>query len=403
MVVMDPGHVSGHGFNCTSHRILLRLDDGSIIGDGSRLLGDPSAGVVRVPVERALEIGRAGEAELQRLERLLRASSTAPVMCTDKEPVTVTSAVVDGIAETDYVAKRPRLEPVTSVGSGHRQSGFSNGVGKTQDMFAKFGDVLDKVYRTLSKNKPIFYEPVDEKVVTDYYQVIKTPMCLKAIEHKVKGREYASAQDFCNDMRLVWANCKLYNKPDDFIYKLGHTAENTFEHAWTATGLSTDSGRLKRATAGVAAVKFDPDSLIPAKQVKSTSKSKPSRSKNGISRTKSHEVTSGHRGGRATMTSERMAQIAEELQHLSEEQLEGALTLIPPHLLAGEAGELELEFERLDHDTLRKIDRYLRNLPGRPHRPSSSGRSHSGLSAQNPSVKLDHDSSDNSSECDDSD
>lgn len=396
MVVMDPGQVSEHGVNGGRHRLLLRLDDGSLIGHGLRLLGDPHAGIVRLSVERALEVGRAGEAELARLERLLSASTMLPTSCPGKEQMHAARPAAS--TEDGSVAKRPRIEQTMSGGSGHRQSGM-NGPSKQTDMFGKFREVLQKVYKSLGKFKSVFYDPVDASLVPDYYHVITNPMWLSTIEQKVDARDYGSAQEFCNDLRLVWSNCRHYNKPDDWIYKTGASAESAFEQAWAASGLCSDSGRLKRATAGVAAVKFDPDSLPPAKPAKTTSKSKVSKQhKNGLSRTKSHEVTSGR--AKTTLSEARIAEIADELQKLSEEELGGALKLIPEELLIGENGDFELEFERLDMDTLRKLDQFLRTLPGRNYKPSSSGVSHSGLSAQNHSVKLDLSSDSDSSDVD---
>lgn len=51
-------------------RVLLRLDDGSIIAAASSL-GVDGQGVVRVNIDRAAELGRATEKDAQRVQTLL--------------------------------------------------------------------------------------------------------------------------------------------------------------------------------------------------------------------------------------------------------------------------------------------------------------------------------------------
>ena len=46
----------------------------------------------------------------------------------------------------------------------------------------------------------------------DYKKIVKTPMDLGTIEHKLTQRSsYASPGEFVEDVRLVWANARLYN------------------------------------------------------------------------------------------------------------------------------------------------------------------------------------------------
>lgn len=52
-------------------KLLLRLDDGSLIGDSSVLLNTPEGGAVLLEPSNAARVARAGQAELERLDRLL--------------------------------------------------------------------------------------------------------------------------------------------------------------------------------------------------------------------------------------------------------------------------------------------------------------------------------------------
>jgi hypothetical protein len=44
--------------------------------------------------------------------------------------------------------------------------------------------------------RSIFAEPVDPKLVPDYYNVIRHPMSFKAIESKIFHHDYAGLKDF---------------------------------------------------------------------------------------------------------------------------------------------------------------------------------------------------------------
>lgn len=54
-------------------RVQLRLDDGSIIGSQQSLLGTEGPAIVLLDYEQAARTGRAGEADLARLDKLISA------------------------------------------------------------------------------------------------------------------------------------------------------------------------------------------------------------------------------------------------------------------------------------------------------------------------------------------
>mgnify|MGYP001807503473 CR=1 FL=1 len=102
-----------------------------------------------------------------------------------------------------------------------------------------------------------FMERVKEEHAPDYYNIVKQPMWINAVKDKLARNEYATAQDFCDDVRLIWSNCQLYNPVGNLVRIASERAEKRFENEWANSGLSSE--RTKRATAGVAAPKFDPD------------------------------------------------------------------------------------------------------------------------------------------------
>ncbi|KAI1189940.1 Bromodomain-containing protein [Nemania serpens] len=56
-----------------------------------------------------------------------------------------------------------------------------------------------------------FLNPVDKDEVSDYYNVITSPMDLSTIEDKLKQDLYATPRDLVNDLKLIFSNCRQYN------------------------------------------------------------------------------------------------------------------------------------------------------------------------------------------------
>eukprot|EP00466_Bigelowiella_natans_P014331 jgi/Bigna1/46205/estExt_Genewise1.C_30053 len=76
-----------------------------------------------------------------------------------------------------------------------------------------------------------FRVPVDWKrlQIPDYPNIIKKPMDLGTITSKLERNLYMSADDFAEDVRLVWDNAKTYNMQGSPIYKTAVKLGNAFE------------------------------------------------------------------------------------------------------------------------------------------------------------------------------
>ena len=165
---------------------------------------------------------------------------------------------------------------------GRASSGFGAPPGLSssspQAWHARATDVLARTRAALGPNAWIFDLPVDGARVPDYYAVVKQPMDLSTVARRLlaspaaagggappPGGEavdgaYASPDGFMDDMRLVWANCALYNGKESDVGRLGARVEALFERAASSAGLGGGS-RVKRATAGVAAPKYEPPAI----------------------------------------------------------------------------------------------------------------------------------------------
>ncbi|KAL1129804.1 hypothetical protein AAG570_012748, partial [Ranatra chinensis] len=67
----------------------------------------------------------------------------------------------------------------------------------------------------------IFIEPVDQTEVPDYSDVVKHPMDLSTMRHKVDTFQYNSLAEFQADFYLMISNCLAYNAKDTVFYRAG--------------------------------------------------------------------------------------------------------------------------------------------------------------------------------------
>ncbi|KAI0520726.1 histone acetyltransferase GCN5-like protein [Xylaria bambusicola] len=78
------------------------------------------------------------------------------------------------------------------------------------------GPHFNELHRFLSQIQfhkqawPFLY-PVNKDEVTDYYDVITSPMDLSTIEDKLKRDLYAAPKGLVNDLKLMFSNCRQYN------------------------------------------------------------------------------------------------------------------------------------------------------------------------------------------------
>lgn len=86
-------------------------------------------------------------------------------------------------------------------------------------------------------------------------------------------------------MRLVWANCLKYNGTQALVGKAGLKGQTIFEQLWAGSGFSDDA-RARRATAGVAAPKYEPAAGIPEKKPKKLVNGQPSKKARGSAKSK---------------------------------------------------------------------------------------------------------------------
>lgn len=79
--------------------------------------------------------------------------------------------------------------------------------------------VMERVLKSLQNHSSAwpFTKPVRIEEVPDYFDVVKRPMDLSTMEHKLTTHQYRTLEAFAEDAQLVFDNCRLYN-PEHTIY-----------------------------------------------------------------------------------------------------------------------------------------------------------------------------------------
>lgn len=70
--------------------------------------------------------------------------------------------------------------------------------------------------------------------LTDYTQIVATPMDLGTIKTNIEKNLYGSIEEAAQDVRLVWTNCMLYNRDGSEYYHLADRFSQAFEEAYAA-------------------------------------------------------------------------------------------------------------------------------------------------------------------------
>lgn len=79
-----------------------------------------------------------------------------------------------------------------------------------------------------------FLRPVDpiKQGIPNYFNVIKKPIDLGTIKSKLKTNQYANAEQFDDDVRLMFRNCFAYNKPNTIVHNEGKHLEQVYNQEW---------------------------------------------------------------------------------------------------------------------------------------------------------------------------
>ncbi|KAI5235707.1 Bromodomain-containing protein [Aureobasidium subglaciale] len=260
-----------------------------------------------------------------------------------------------------------------------------------------------------------FRIPVDPVAlnIPNYFSVIKTPMDISTITQKLKGGQYASAEEFRNDFELMFTNCFRFNPPDNIVHQMGKDFQAEFHKEWskkdswikrytpqsqraspvsdasddeesddapdgddehdnneaTITLLREQLAAMQNMVASISGGKrASPKASSSKKKSKSSSGaiSKPSKKSAGSSIVSRPTIKTGSKPKKQRLvTYDEKQEISSATEHMSAEQVERLTNIITENVakykdMAGD--DVELEIDDLPNEVQHKLLRYVRTI-----------------------------------------
>jgi len=84
-----------------------------------------------------------------------------------------------------------------------------------------FDEILNKLIQDLMKldKRKLFHYPVNTNQLTDYLDVVETPMDFISMKNKIKENRYKDLNEFKKDFELICENSKRYNESQSLYFK----------------------------------------------------------------------------------------------------------------------------------------------------------------------------------------
>ncbi|GBF98870.1 hypothetical protein Rsub_11474 [Raphidocelis subcapitata] len=374
----------------SKRRVLLRLDDGSLIGDSTILLNTQEGGAVLLEPSNAARVARAGQPELERLDRLLefyRNKYPNAYQIPKSQVRNHNPYREEGQRALKRQKSLPNGDPVLGLGLGLGSptgamppgpAGYAAPSAADGDWVRKCWGVLQAIYSDIGPKefcynlpaKEVFYKTVSETfpgVAPQYYAIVRSPITFRDIEGRLGGGAYEGAQQFADDLRLLFDNAVTFTPtPTDPVHRLAIRLRGRFEEAWAGTGLCQEA-RGRRSNAGVARERFEHSTYDAAAPPQRKTASK---QRDDFYRAASHEVSSYQEAQAPELPPDVMTDVANSIGELSEDHMTAALDLLNAECkVTNEEGEMELDFEYITYDALMRVDAYIREVQGLPPRP----------------------------------
>ncbi|XP_057764111.1 transcription factor GTE11-like [Salvia miltiorrhiza] len=130
------------------------------------------------------------------------------------------------------------VKPLMPVTSGKRkpEMSFDDQRWKKQKMDCSSKLECSKILKDLMNHSVgwAFSEPVDpvKLKIPDYFQIIRNPMDLGTIKHKLERDKYSAAKEFADDVQLTFKNAMSYNPPEDEVHRWAEMLDGTFRRKW---------------------------------------------------------------------------------------------------------------------------------------------------------------------------
>ncbi|KAI8811861.1 Bromodomain-containing protein [Cladochytrium replicatum] len=118
-------------------------------------------------------------------------------------------------------------------------------------------------------NTPFLF-PVDPiaQGVPHYFDIIKHPMDLSTVRKKLEQGEYGSMDEFQEDIRLMFRNCREFNLKGSEVYEMGVKLEKIFDEKWKLRPMGNAVAFGSKSKGGRKNSSDDDEPQVPAIQPK---------------------------------------------------------------------------------------------------------------------------------------
>lgn len=260
-----------------------------------------------------------------------------------------------------------------------------------------------------------FRVPVDPVAlnIPQYFSIIKHPMDISTITQRLKGGQYASAEEFRNDFELMFSNCFKFNPAGNIVHEMGKDFQTEFHREWSkkdswikrhtpqsqraspvsdvSDGDDSDDGHeeddehdsneatisllreqlaaMQNMVASISGGKrASPKASGSKKKNKSgsTGTNKPSKKSGGSSSLSRPTIKTGSKPKKQRLvTYDEKQEISSATEHMSAEQVERLTNIITENVakykdMAGD--DVELEIDDLPNEVQHKLLRYVRSI-----------------------------------------
>ncbi|KAK1354408.1 hypothetical protein POM88_047667 [Heracleum sosnowskyi] len=223
-------------------------------------------------------------------------------------------------------------------------------------MMRKCGEILEKLMN--SKHGWVFNEPVDVVAfgLKDYYEVVKHPMDLGTVKSKLDKRVYKNPIDFRNDVRLTFNNALVYNGKGEEVHTMATVLLNVFNRLFDP---AYEKFEVERLRVSIEHQRYmQSQAALPMTNCKEADKESVAKQKSLVL-----EAEENPRMKREMSYSEK-DRLGMVLQDLAEVYLNEIVDIVVKRnsniTTPDEDGDIELEVEALDSETLWDLRRFVR-------------------------------------------
>ncbi|ODQ65354.1 Bromodomain-containing protein, partial [Nadsonia fulvescens var. elongata DSM 6958] len=257
--------------------------------------------------------------------------------------------------------------------------------------------VLKELYS--KKHKSIsfaFLQPVDPVALDcpTYFDIVKKPMDLGTVTQKLNNNQYENGDEFRDDIKQIFENCYAFNPKGSPVNIMGHQLESVFDKKWeekpiyqptpppasshdseedesddeetvaatTNPAIAFLEQQLERMKQDLLKMKKEAakEARKAAKALAKKRKSKKSSEKRKT--TKRRRRSSATKNEPMTISYEMQQELARKIYTLDEQKTAHVINIIHqsmPELSNNGQGEIELDMDLLDRNTLEKLYKFV--------------------------------------------